>query len=172
MLKIKVLDKKVRRMLNPAYIQKATRSSINKVGGLTRTALSKQTRKVYNVKAARIKTGVTTKRGSNAKPVYTLKYQGHKLSLMNFGAKKTKRGVTIRIKKAGGRRLIKGGFIAMGNVWRRKKSSRLPIVRRVTLSIVNMINNIEPAKLSRSVYRQNFKEIFSKDMRYYYDRSK
>lgn len=63
-------------------------------------------------------------------------------NVMLFSAKQTKKGVTVRIKKSGGRKLIKHAFI--GNQGRtmfmREGTKRLPIKSVKTVDVPQMFN--------------------------------
>lgn len=80
---------------------------------------------------------------------------GRRVPLFRFGAKQTKRGVTYRVRKAGGRTMVRSSFVArMGSghegVFKRLGKSRLPIqelfgpsIPQVALTSPSLQSNME-----------------------------
>lgn len=126
---------------NPAVVNRALNSAINKTKNKARTLVSREVRKIYNIKAAKLKAALNeiaiqpTKGKVNDVVIErVLSYTGGRISLINFGAKskvvrvankkgkkKLKRNaVTVLVKKTSGRKLVKGkdgrgAFIGVGN---------------------------------------------------------
>jgi len=88
--------------------------SINKTLGNCLTYTSKITRETYKIKAKRIKQDQTIQRATFSAPQGYLRFKSKRISLMSFGAKQLKAGVSYQIKKKGGRKKIEGAFIAPG----------------------------------------------------------
>jgi len=113
----------------------------------TRTEISSIIRKTYVVKAGDIKS-TTFLRAVSRKPAeYELSYTGKRLSVRYYKAQKkrvkSKRGwrtgVTVKVRKDRGRKLIRGGFYAGGwPVYLRKGKGRTPIQKHSSLAIPQM----------------------------------
>ena len=112
--------RQLKKEFEPKKVEKAYRSALKKTGAKTKTRVSKDVRKTYNIKARDI---------NNITRLYSvshgvvISWAGKNLSLakftplkriINIGAGKpfgSKRiGVSVRIKKTSGRKLVKKGF--------------------------------------------------------------
>ncbi len=103
------------RIFDPRVVEKALVVSTQKTALKTRTKISKLVRNIYNVKARDIPK-VTPKRIGSDPPEFLLLYAGKRIGLEKFGL--TERSVStragrrkaayVRVKKAGGRKLVKG----------------------------------------------------------------
>jgi hypothetical protein len=87
-----------------------------------------------NLTAARIGQDIRTGTANYQEPSSYVKVIGKPVGLINFGAKATKKGVSVKVKKRGSSFIVSNAFIAKGNVWRRaiqggKRVGRLPIER-------------------------------------------
>lgn len=145
-------------------ITKAQVQAINRTADRLWTQTGREIRKEYNVtlrgvrQASRVKKANKGTRFPRAEVIYT----GKPINLVEFGAKaknpwnepgrKRKRqrggGVTVKVKHAGGRKLIKGAFIATikggqnagkKGVFRRTGEARYPIRFLPSLSIPSMV---------------------------------
>lgn len=141
----------LRRKFDPKLIDKAMDRALQVAAMKMRTRISKEARQIYNVKAGDIARTVRLQRLRN--PVgRVLVYTGYKIGLDHFGARtkvvKTARGrrvgATVQVRKDGGRKLLKGGFIADihgAKVFTRAGASRLPIEKKFGPSIPEMVGN-------------------------------
>lgn len=133
-----------RAALGDQIINRAISSTINKVATQTRTAISKEVRTVYNVKAKAVKDATTLRRarvGDNEAFVFGT---GKRIPLRDFGARQTRIGVTVKVKKAGGRKRLPSAFVVQsigGNVFLRETRRRLPIRKLVGPAIPQMITS-------------------------------
>ena len=104
----------------------------------------------WNVKATDIRTALTVRRATVAKQESADEAAGGRgkgIALASFGARQTRRGVTYRLKKAGGRNLVKGAFLATmrsghRGVFVRKGKARLPIAEKRAISIMGMWQDV------------------------------
>lgn len=89
--------------------------ALNKAAAQAKTEASKAVRAAgYNIKASAIKKSFTIKRATQANMEVRLKATGKPITLINYGARQTKSGVTVTVK--GGRTILRHAFIAkMGN---------------------------------------------------------
>lgn len=139
----------LRRKFDPKLIDKALDRALQVASTKTRTRISKETRKTYNVKAGDVSKAVTLRRISGGR---LLLYTGRVIGLDKFGARKKKvrtargprTGVTVLVRKDRGRKLVKRAFLADvhgAKVFKRQGASRLPIRRLYGPSIAHMVGN-------------------------------
>jgi hypothetical protein len=64
----------------------------------------------YNIKASAIKRSFTIERATPSRLAVTLRATGRPITLINYGAQQTKKGVTVRVKN--GRKTRRHAFIA------------------------------------------------------------
>ncbi|MCB2188820.1 MAG: hypothetical protein KQJ78_20565 [Deltaproteobacteria bacterium] len=91
---------------------RAGSQAINDALAGLRTAVSKTIRDTYNFRAAEIKRSISLRKASKRAeaPSGSLTISGKAVSLGLFGARKTKRGVTVLVHKPSGRKLVPGAF--------------------------------------------------------------
>ena len=109
----------LQRRFDPADVLKALDRSIKTASARVSTGISRDVRVRYNIKASDIAKAVTVK------PVYTgeivsrlLVYVGRRVTLRKFGANKRRvnkgLGVSVLVRKDNGRKIVQGGFMALG----------------------------------------------------------
>lgn len=92
-------------------VSKAVPLALNRCAEMTRTAASREMRAMgYAFKASEIKDAITIIKASSGQRRVKLLVRRATKSLMDFSARETKAGVTVKI--FGARKLIKGAFIA------------------------------------------------------------
>jgi len=162
----------IERVLASEKINKAVSRSLNRVAKFVFTEGSRKIRQHYNIKARDIKKAlivdkrevgkVSIKKASMHNPKAVIEIYGNPIPFKYFGARQTKKGVTVKIKKGGRRTLIPhaflGGNIAIrvkkgrrgkwsykivhlsewggGHVFIRKGKKRLPIVKLATSTVI------------------------------------
>lgn len=128
---------------------KALSMAMNKVGAKAKTEMVRGITQEFAIKASEVREQVyltrASKSGSNLRVVLEAfgKRRGHRSrNVMLFAAKQTKQGVTVKILKGGGRKLIKGAFIANQGrtVFIREGKKRLPIKGVETIDVPQMFN--------------------------------
>lgn len=126
--------------------------TLNTEGGRFQTSLAKSIRKTYYIKSRDIKEKIQIKKSSYSNLLYTLKVDGHKFNLSRFAPREKKikvkskngrwgysrTGVTVKVKRDGGRKLVHGGFMHSGAIFKRKEKNRMPIDTLRTLSVAQM----------------------------------
>ncbi len=146
------------RAVGPDIMRAAQVSALNRTMAKMRTVASREIRAVYNAKARDVREATRIVRASWSRPEAVLIAKGPRLPLAAFGARVTKRGVTIRVKKHGGRRAVlhhafmpplKGDRVGIyqrrfqrpsgGQRW---KDVRLPIDELFGPSIPQMLSNV------------------------------
>lgn len=144
--------RKVDRQL--ANLQSAIRdrvigAALNKTIAKGKSEMSRQIRSEFNIKASDVNAQLKIRRASaqNANLLATLEAFGKRRgqrsrNVMLFRAKQTRQGVTVQIKKSGGRKLIAHAFIGNNGrtVFVREGKSRLPIKPVETIDVPQMFN--------------------------------
>ncbi len=167
----------------------ALAAAINKTIRFTNVAASKEIRQVYNIKAADVKKTISVKKASKNRLRAEFASRGARIALAKFGAKQTKRGVTVKVKKTGGRKLIKGAFLSTmpsGHKgvfhrmkdWKKKEISGkksitggkvyhgLRIVERTTVSVSQMLKSAKVRSVIRKTIRDRFPEQLANQIKF------
>jgi len=129
--------------------EKAAVSALNKVVAQARTAMSREIRAEFNLPASTINDGLRIQRASSKQGYMSWEAvlespsrKGRAMNLIHFAARQTAKGVTVKIKRAGGRKLLASAFI--GNkgrtVFRRVGKERTPIEPLQTIAVPQMFN--------------------------------
>lgn len=139
-------------------------SVLNRTGKTATTAGSRAVRSIYNIKQARLKKTIAEIRASKSVLSYTVRVRSRGIGLINFGAKKGKKGVRYAVLK-GKRRVLTGSFIApmlgiaddsgaqRDGVFTRKSAKRVPIKGRYKGRIVTRGPN-KGKRLEREVLQR------------------
>lgn len=129
--------------LSAALKRNAIAAALNRVADMARTAASREIREVYRIKARDVSSAIKVYRASGRSTSLEARVVAkgrHSLPLVDFAARQTKKGVTVSIKKRGGRKLFPGAFIATmksghTGVFTRGNKGRLPIKERFTIGV-------------------------------------
>jgi hypothetical protein len=173
-------------LLNAQYIVQAISRALNRAAKAAFTLGSKEIRKEYNIKAADIKKAAQIKPATFGSLQAVISISGGPIPFKYFGARQTKQGVTVKIKKSGKRTLIKGAFIGGyipirqktkrgrvsfkmvnvsdwggGHVFIRKGKSRLPIVKMATTQVT--IPKLFQSRRIWPVIERKISETFKKE---------
>lgn len=170
-IKLKGVDE-VLAQLNTEAVKKATVRTVNELGSELKTQTVKETRKKYNISAARLKGKLKVRKANYSNMRWSMTIpRDKKLNLINFAARQVKKGVSVKVLQSGGRKTVKGAFIANDGktVFTRKTKKRLPIKTVTGLSPSQMISNKlrdkkleEIEKKAPKRFRQNFNFYISK----------
>jgi len=144
--------KELRRRLDPKLLDRALNAAMQKTAMKVRTHISKDVRQKYNVKAGDIAKVVKITKVKSRDGGRLIAYTSGGVGLDKFSPLKKKvktarglrRGVSVRIRKDRGRRLVKGAFSADVHgtkIFRRQGDSRLPIDRLYGPAIPVMVSN-------------------------------
>ena len=164
--------KELKNVTNKDLYFKAEARTIREAGRKFRTTTVKAVRKTYNVKASELKKRMKI---GNSKDSYKYEWhmyvKGRPLGLENFGARQTKKGVSVLIKRQSGRKVLLHTFLRRGKsgnlkVFARKGKERLPIKSYYTISIPQMFTKeIVDAGLER--VEREYKRDFERNLLYY-----
>ncbi|KVM47118.1 hypothetical protein WJ58_28880 [Burkholderia ubonensis] len=98
-------------LLNSRDIARATARALNKTAAQVRTGASREIRAAgYNLKAGTIRKTLSTTRATPARLIAALTATGRPIPLINYGARQTTKGVTVRVKN--GSKTLRHAFIA------------------------------------------------------------
>jgi len=146
---------------------KAQKRTTTEMGRKFRTKVVKDIRKTYNIKAKDLKKSMRTKVEKKGDAfVWKLNVKSRLLSLTHFGARQTKKGVSVLIRKDEGRKILARTFIAKGQVFQREGKERLPIVAKKTLSVPQMFNK-ETMKEAFEEVSKEYPRRFEHNLNYY-----
>lgn len=162
---------------------KVLSTAVNRTLAQAQTEMSKQIRSEFNLSAAKVREKLFVKRAAFKAGRFTLEGvlesrdrsgKRRAINLINFAARETARGLTVKIKKGGGRVLAtRRGFI--GNKGRttfaRVDRKRLPIKPLQTIDVPQMFNTrkIKTAVLKK--IRERFPVIFERELKFYLGRA-
>lgn len=155
-------------------LMNAGRSTVNKMLIQGRNAAQRKIRVIYNIKAKTLKDYTIMRRATNRVPEGMIIIKGRKLPLIAFGARQVKRGTTVKVKKAGGRKLIRHAFIAempsgKVHVWMRRGPTRLPIEGKFTISVAGMFEN-QGAKEFEDLLQKKMPTTFEHELEHFMNR--
>jgi len=123
----------VKKLFNSSDLlyNKVAHRAIKKVTAGIKTDADAEIRNIYNLKKSKVSSGIYTKTGTMDKPLMSVTVGKHgddsskPISLINFGARQTQKGVSTQVLKSGGRKLTPHLFIADG-----KNANRHVFVRQ------------------------------------------
>ena len=176
-VKIEGLEK-FKALVDTKVWYKAQKRTMTEMGRKFRTRVVKDVRKVYNVKAKTLKKHIKEhiSKASSSSIEWRFSITGRPVNLIHFGARQTSKGVSVKVKKGSGRRVIKSAFIAHDNgshkrVFMRKGKERMPIEAKSTLSYPQMFNKEIIDKAMKEV-EENYDKEFKHNLDYYLGRLK
>jgi len=116
--------------------KKAGVRALNKTATQSRNYAQKETRKLINVKASKVKEAykIAKARINHKKPLSEISVKYKQIPVIYYnGVRQTKKGITVKMRKDKGRMLFKGAFIAPlrsgvnKGAYKRKGKARLPV---------------------------------------------
>ena len=157
--------------------------SVNRTMEQARTAMSREIRQDYALTASYVRERLTLSkavfRGGRLTVEATLSGSGSRrgsraANVIAFDAKQVKAGVSVKIKRNGGRKVIAGAFV--GNkgrtVFRRTGKKRLPIEPVQTIDVPQMFNSKRVNQAVIRVIEQRFPEVFARELKWATDKFK
>lgn len=159
---------------------KAVASALNKTVAQAKTSMSREIRAEFNLSATEVAQSLRIKRASASGGRFRLQAElssitrrgKRSLNLAHFSARKVAKGVSIKIKRSGPRKLIKGAFLinAGSTVMIRVGHQRLPIKALQTIDVSQMFNT---GRIKRKVVQfieTKFPAIFANEARFFTER--
>ena len=140
-VEIKYFDE-VKKLVDEKVYIKASKRALKESVRKFKSGIIKDVRQRYNVKTSMLKSKMKERYGYIGREyAWQLQIASRPLSLTHFGARQTKKGVTVKIKKDRGRKLIPHAFLALNQVFIRETKKRLPIKALKTLSVPQMFKD-------------------------------
>lgn len=151
---------------------KATLRAINRTVDAIATQANREVRKVYKINAAVVAKTISKQKAFMKQAVMrgAVTFKGRGLNLVDFTARQTKKGVSVQVTVAGGRKTIPGTFIATNTangfrgVFRRVGVSRYPIKNLRSISVPQAVRNEAVDAAIRKVADSTFKKTFDQQM--------
>jgi hypothetical protein len=165
--------------LRAEIVQQATVRAVNGTLAQAKTRMSRAIRAEFNIKAEKVNASLRIERASYRGGVYRIEgklesptKRGRSINVINFEARKTGQGVSVKILRKGGRKVIKGAFIGNDGrtVFKRVDKARLPIVAVQTIDVQQMFTTKRINELVVRMINEKFPEIFDREVRYYTER--
>ncbi len=159
--------------------KKATASALNKAVAQAKTAMSKEIRQEFVLPAKRVgkvlRISKASAMGGNFRleaSLFPVNKKGRSLNLANFAARQTRKGVSFKIKRSGGRITIPGSFLINNGrtVMIRTGKQRLPIKALQTIDIAQMFQTKRINAKVVQVIKDRFPAIFEREAKFYTDR--
>lgn len=109
--------------------------ALNRTATGMKTEVSRQIRSVLNVRAQDVNKRLSIRRAASGERSVEIVIGARGLPLLAFGARQTKKGVSVKVLRRGGRKLVRGAFIAQmksghRGVFVRRGKKSLPIDER------------------------------------------
>lgn len=101
---------RVTRMLPPGVVKRVAASAGNDALRHGRKVISQAVRQEVNLKAGDVKREIKVDRASRTTAAGALKIDRRSIPLSDFGAKKLKRGVSVKVRRKGGREKLRHAF--------------------------------------------------------------
>lgn len=158
---------------------KALVSAVNKTIAQAKTAMSREIRSEFNLPASKVNDALRIVRANYRAGMFLVQAtlespakRGRSLNLANFDARQTAKGVTFKVKKGGGRKLIPGAFIGNDGrtVFIRVGKPRLPIKPLQTIDVAQMFNTKRINSRVVETMKAKFPAVFAHEAQFYADR--
>ncbi|MES2909872.1 MAG: phage tail protein [Pseudomonadota bacterium] len=159
--------------------EQATVRAVNRTLEQAKTRMSRSIRAEFNISTSKVNQSLRIERAKYHGGIYTVTgmlesptKRGRSINLINFEARKTARGVSVKVMRKGGRKEIRGAFIANKGrtVFKREGKGRLPIVALQTIDVAQMFNTRRVNALVVAMINAKFPEIFEREAKFYTDR--
>ncbi len=164
----------------PAEVyEKAAISALNKVVAQARTAMSREIRKEFNLPASTVNDALSIGRAWRGQgfmhweaKLESPSRRGRAMNLIHFSATQTKSGVSVKIKRAGARKVLAGAFIANKGrtVFRRVGKARLPIEPLQTIAVPQMFNAQRVNAVVIQFIKDKLPTVFASEAKLYLSR--
>ena len=139
------------------YVQKAMVTALNKVGAEVVTQAKKELAGATGLKQKVANKKITKDQARRGDEEYSIFIKSRYLNVIEFGAKKTKRGVSANV--WGKRKIYRGAFIGSG------RNSGKQSVFKKRKDNPKKIKALHGASLPREFHRQDMESIFKKKIK-------
>lgn len=157
---------------------KATARALNATMAQAKTAMSREIRQKFVLSASKVNQALKVNKAIAKGGLFQMEaslespsQRGRSLNLINFAARQTAKGVSVKISRDGGRKLIPGAFIGNDGrtVLKRVGKARLPIKALQTIDVAQMFNAKKINKAVIDAINERFPIIFEREAKYYVD---
>lgn len=177
--------KKLQKRINKQVLLKSTVKALNQTSKQAQAGGARQVTKIYALKVGDVKKVMKIVKANYSNLTAWIIAKGKHFPLIRFGGKVTTRGVvSVKVKKEGGRKKVKGKpslygkpFIATmpsghTGIWQRKSKGEKGIQELKTVSIVDTIRNKRVMKEIRDIIRDKLQKNFNSALRFYMRKKK
>jgi hypothetical protein len=159
--------------------RQATARALNRVAEAARTDMSREIRREFNLTAGYVRQRLSVRRASaNSALRLTAELRGgdgkkRSANVIAFQARQTGKGVAVKIKREGGRKVITNAFIANQGrtVFIRTGAKRLPIVAVQTIDVPQMFNTQRIQRAVVAAIERKFPALWAREAAYYLRRA-
>ena len=164
--------------LHEDVANKATARALNATMAQAKTAMSREIRQKFVLSASKVNESLRVNKAVAKNGLFQMEaslespsQRGRSLNLINFGARQTAKGVSVKISRDGGRKLIPGAFIGNDRrtVFKRVGKARLPIKALQTIDVAQMFNTKKINQAVIAAINERFPVIFEREAKYYTD---
>ena len=139
------------------YVQKALVTALNKVGAEVVTQAKKELAGATGLKQKVVAKKIKKEKPKKGEETYSIHIKSRYLNAIEFGAKKTKKGVSANI--WGKRKIYRGAFIGSG------RNSGKQLVFKKSKRNPKRIEALHGASLPREFERQDMESLFNKKIK-------
>jgi minor tail protein Z (GPZ) len=159
--------------------RQALASAVNKTIAQAKTSMSRAIRDEFNISAGKVNAALRVTKASFRNGLYRIEaslespvQRGRSINVINFQARKTSQGVSVKIKKGGARKVIRGAFIANKGrtVFQRVGKTRLPIKAVQTIDVAQMFNTKRINARVVKFMETKFPEVFAHESQFFLDK--
>lgn len=156
---------------------KAVASALNKTVAQAKTAMGREIRAEFNIGRDAVNKSLRIRRASAARGKFSLQAElssisrpgRRSLNLAHFAPRQTRKGVSVKVKKAGPRKLIPGSFLINGGatLMIRVGKQRLPIKALQTIDVPQMFNTRRINAKVVQLIESKFPQVFANEARFF-----
>jgi hypothetical protein len=157
---------------------KALARAVNSTMAQAKTSMSREIRSEFNISASKVSAALRVNKASYKNGRYVIEAslesptkRGRSINVINFSARQTSRGVSVLIKKGGGRKVLPHAFIGNNGrtVFERVGKARLPIKAVQTLDVAQMFNTKRINARVVKFMEDKFPEVFEREVKFAID---
>lgn len=135
--------------------------ALNRTIASVNTEANRRIRSELNIKAKDVRKAITVRRARRGALDASISIEAKAAPIVAYGAKQTRKGVTVKVKRARGRKLLKSAFIATmksghRGVFQRRTEKRLPIDEIFSTSVADAVQNESTFRGIETVARTRF----------------
>lgn len=165
-------------------VRPAASRALTRAATTGRKEASKQIRAVYAMPAAAAKDRITIRGATPARLEAVIRASGDRIPLYAYSARQTRAGVTVRVLRAEGRKIVKGRREFMGKpfiatmksghtgVFQRKTAARLQIAELFSVDVPTAMISEKVVAVIDDVILDRFRTEFERELRFRANRGK